>query len=362
VSTPFGVYVHIPFCVHRCGYCAFATWSDRHHLESEYLDALEHDIRRSVVNGMPPASSIFVGGGTPSLVSPERLSAVIASIPCQAGAEITVECNPDDVNVDLLSEFQSAGVNRVSLGVQSTIPHVLASLDRTHDVEHVQTAVECIRSVGLPSFNLDLIYGTSGETVDEWQSCLAELLDYNPPHISAYALTVEPGTPLADQHERHPDDDDQADKYVVADEMLSAAGLANYEVSNWAMPGHECRHNLLYWRQQNYRGFGCAAHSHEDGRRWWNIRTPDRYISSVRDGGNVEAASEVLDQETREFERLELRLRLREGVPRQSLDGEALTGLVELIDDHWVLTRDGRLMANEISTRLIVSPTVARDD
>jgi len=361
LSTPFGVYVHIPFCVHRCGYCAFATWSDRHHLEAEYLDALEQDIRLSVANGMPPASSVFVGGGTPSLVSPDRLSAVIASIPCQAGVEITVECNPDDVSIDLLGELKSAGVNRISLGVQSTIPHVLTSLDRTHDVKNVQSAVECIRSVGLRSFNLDLIYGTSGETVDEWRSCLAELLDYNPPHISAYALTVEPGTPLADQHERHPDDDDQADKYVLADEMLSAAGLANYEVSNWAMSGHECRHNLLYWRQQNYYGFGCAAHSHENGRRWWNVRTPDRYISSVRDGVSVEAACEDLDVETREFERLELQLRLREGVPRQSLDGESLEGLVELVNDRWVLTQRGRLMANEISTRLIVSPTVAGD-
>ena len=362
LSAPFGVYVHIPFCVHRCGYCAFATWSDRHHLESEYLDALEQDIRDAASLGMPVASSIFVGGGTPSLVSPDRLSAVISSIPRHEGAEVTVECNPDDVSVDLLSEFQSAGVNRISLGVQSTIPHVLASLDRSHDVRNVQTAVESIRSVGMSSFNLDLIYGTAGESVDEWRSCLAELIDYDPPHISAYALTVEPGTPLADQHERHPDDDDQADKYVVADEMLSAAGLENYEVSNWALPGHECRHNLLYWRQQNYRGFGCAAHSHENGRRWWNVRTPDRYISSIRNGVSVEAASEDLEPETREFERLELQLRLREGVPRQSLDGEALQGLVDLVDDRWVLTRDGRLMANEISTRLIVSPTVAGDD
>jgi coproporphyrinogen III oxidase-like Fe-S oxidoreductase len=261
-----------------------------------------------------------------------------------------------------LHELCAAGVNRISLGVQSTIPHVLTSLDRTHDVENVQRAVECIRSVGISTFNLDLIYGTAGETVDEWRSCLTELLEHHPPHISAYALTVEPGTPLADQHERHPDDDDQADKYVVADEVLSSAGLANYEVSNWASPGHECRHNLLYWRQGNYRGFGCAAHSHEDGRRWWNVRTPDRYIALVNDGASVEAASETLDADTRVFEELELQLRLREGVPREALDGDVLNGLVELRDDRWVLTRNGRLMANEISTRLIVPPTVAGDD
>ena len=361
-SDHFGVYLHIPFCAHRCGYCAFATWSDRHHLESAYLEAVETDIERAVQEGMPPASSIFVGGGTPSLVSADRLASAISSIPRHEGAEITVECNPDDVTSERLHELCAAGVNRISLGVQSTIPHVLTSLDRTHDVENVQRAVECIRLVGISTFNLDLIYGTAGETVDEWRSCLTELLEHHPPHISAYALTVEPGTPLADQHERHPDDDDQADKYVVADEVLSSAGLANYEVSNWASPGHECRHNLLYWRQGNYRGFGCAAHSHEDGRRWWNVRTPDRYIALVNDGASVEAASETLDADTRVFEELELQLRLREGVPRKALDGDVLDGLVELRDDRWVLTRNGRLMANEISTRLIVPPTVAGGD
>ena len=360
-SSAYGAYIHIPFCVHRCGYCAFATWSDRHHLEADYLDALRVDIGRAVAAGMPQVSSIFVGGGTPSLVSPDRLAAVIASVPRHEGAEITVECNPDDVSAELLDEFCRAGVNRISLGVQSTIPHVLASLDRTHDVENVQTAVDCIRSAGIRSFNLDLIYGTAGESVEEWRECLGELLSYDPPHISAYALTVEPGTPLSDQHDRHPDDDDQADKYVIADEMLSAAGLSNYEVSNWARPGHECQHNLLYWQQGNYRGFGCAAHSHENGRRWWNVRTPDRYIAMVGEGAAVEAASEELDAETRAFERLELQLRLREGVPRAALNGDLLDGLVELVNDRWVLTQHGRLMANDISTRLIISPTVAQD-
>ena len=183
-----------------------------------------------------------------------------------------------------------------------------------------------IRDAGMPTFNLDLIYGAAGESLADWTTTVESVLALEPPHVSAYALTIEPGTPLAAQPDRHPDDDDQADKYELVDSLLAGAGMENYEISNWATPGHECRHNLLYWRQQNYRGFGCAAHSHEDGRRWWNVRTPDRYIELVRAGASTEAAGETLDAPTREFERLELMLRMRDGVPLDALDGEALAG------------------------------------
>jgi putative oxygen-independent coproporphyrinogen III oxidase len=349
---PFGVYIHIPFCASKCDYCAFATWTDRHHLTDAYLDALRTEITRAVGDGMPVATSVFVGGGTPSMVDPAALAGVIAAVPVVEGAEITVECNPDDVTPDLLRAYRDGGVNRVSLGVQSMVGHVLGSLGRRHDQRNVTAAVDAIRAVELPSFNLDVIYGAAGETLAEWEATLAAVLALEPPHVSAYALTVEPGTPLAGQPERHPDDDDQADKYELADTMLTAAGLVNYEVSNWAVAGHECRHNLLYWRQQDYRGFGCAAHSHRDGRRWWNVRTPDRYIELVRAGASTEAASETLDDATRRFERLELQLRMRDGVPVEALDGDELDGLVERHDDRWVLTRSGRLLANEISLRL----------
>ena len=175
-----------------------------------------------------------------------------------------------------------------------------------------------------------------------------------PTHVSAYGLTVEPGTPLALDKDRHPDDDDQADKYEVVDELLSAVGLVNYEISNWARPGDECRHNVLYWAQGNYRGVGCAAHSHHDGRRWWNIRTPDRYIEAVGNGTSVVAADEVLDDATRRFEKLELQLRMRDGVPVDALPVGELEGFVRIVGDRAVLTRPGRLMANEIATRLVV--------
>lgn len=351
-GEPFGVYVHIPFCASKCDYCAFATWTDRHHLTDAYLGALHADIERAVDDEMPVADSIFVGGGTPSMVPGADLGAVIAAIPFVPSAEVTVECNPDDVTVDLLRQYQDAGVNRVSLGVQSMATHVLGTLGRRHDQRNVERAVEAIRTVGLPTFNLDVIYGAAGESVADWEHTVRSIVQLEPPHVSAYALTIEAGTPLADQPDRHPDDDDQADKYELVDDLLVAAGLENYEISNWALPGHECRHNVLYWLQHDYRGFGCAAHSHSNGRRWWNVRTPDRYIDLVAAGEPTEAAGETLDDATRRFERMELLLRMPAGVPLDALDGEHLPGLVERHGDRWVLTRPGRLMANEISTRL----------
>jgi oxygen-independent coproporphyrinogen-3 oxidase len=355
--SDFGVYVHIPFCASKCEYCAFATWTDRGHLVEAYLEALRTEIGRAVADGLPIADTIFVGGGTPTLVPPDALAAVIAAIPCAVDAEVTVECNPDDVTVEMLMTYRNAGVNRVSLGVQSMSAHVLSSLGRTHDERNVERAVAAIVDSQMPSFNLDLIYGAVGESVDDWTDTVTAALAFEPPHISAYGLTVEAGTPLAAQPDRHPDDDDQADKYVVVDELLGAAGLANYEVSNWARPGHESRHNLLYWNQADYRGFGCAAHSHRDGRRWWNVRTPDRYIDAVRSGASVEASSETLDAETRRFEALQLALRTRDGVERSSFSEETLDLLDSMVvvhpldPDRVVLTRAGRLMANEISLR-----------
>jgi oxygen-independent coproporphyrinogen-3 oxidase len=353
----FGVYIHIPFCASKCDYCAFATWTDRSHLVAEYLAALRVEIERAVADGMPAADTVFVGGGTPTMVPGEALADVIASIPFSADAEVTVECNPDDVTAGLLESYHRAGVNRVSLGVQSMSAHVLALLGRTHDQRNVERAVEAITASAMASFNLDLIYGAAGESIDDWRTTVEAALAFDPPHVSAYGLTVEAGTPLAQQPDRHPDDDDQADKYELVDDLLSAAGLANYEVSNWARPGHESKHNRLYWDQDDYRGFGCAAHSHRAGRRWWNLRTPERYIDAVRNGASVEAASETLDADTRRFEALQLALRTRDGVERDAFAEETVVLLEGMLvahpsdPDRVVLTRAGRLMANEISLR-----------
>ena len=355
----FGVYVHIPFCSRRCDYCAFATWTDRHHLQEQYLRALVADIRRTE---MPPVTSVFVGGGTPTLVDPRLLAEVLGAVPTVPGAEVTVECNPDDVDEPMMAVYAAAGVNRVSIGVQSMVPHVLRSLGRAHDPANVERAVAAGRSAGIPTYNLDLIYGGAGETLADWQETLDRALDLAPFHVSAYALTVEAGTPLFDQPERHPDDDDLADKYEAADDALTAAGLANYEVSNWARPGHECRHNILYWEQGDYFGFGSAAHSHRGGRRFWNVRTPERYIAAVEAGGSTEAAGETLDVDTRRVEGLQLALRMRDGVPAEALDIEGLDDLVEPFESTPLdggepgvrlrLTRRGRLLANEVSLRL----------
>jgi oxygen-independent coproporphyrinogen-3 oxidase len=346
---PFGVYVHIPFCTSRCDYCAFATWTDRHHLQHQYLDALRSDIERA---GLPPVTSVFVGGGTPTLVDPHGLARVLQAIPTVAGAEVTVECNPDDVTHDVMGVYAAAGVNRVSIGVQSMMPAVLASLGRSHQPENVVRAVGAVRAAGISTFNLDLIYGAAGESLADWRTTVEQALALEPPHVSAYALTVEAGTPLFDEPARHPDDDDLADKYELADDLLVAAGRPNYEVSNWAMPGHECRHNILYWQQGDYRGFGSAAHSHAAGRRWWNLRTPERYIAAVETDSSTEAAGESLDAETQRVEGLQLALRMRSGVPAETLDLDGLDELVTVAEGRATLTRAGRLLANEVALRL----------
>ncbi len=242
--APFGAYLHIPFCAKRCDYCAFATWTDREHLVEQYLAACRTEVLRATAAGMPIATSIFVGGGTPSLVPAAGLLSVLDAIPRTDDAEVSVECNPDTITPELVAAYAAGGVNRLSFGVQSMVPHVLSSLGRTHDPANVERAVAAARAAGFTSFNLDVIYGAVGETLADWRHTLEAVVALDPPHVSAYALTVEPGTPLAADAARHPDDDEQADKYLLATELLGAAGYEWYEISNWALPGHECRHNL----------------------------------------------------------------------------------------------------------------------
>jgi putative oxygen-independent coproporphyrinogen III oxidase len=349
----FGVYIHIPFCSKRCDYCAFATWTDRHHLHTEYVDACRAELARADI---PDATSVFVGGGTPSLIDAELMASLLRDVQRAPDAEVTVECNPDNVSAELLAAYRDAGVTRISLGVQSTVPHVLESLGREHDRDAVHRAVAAVGDAGFASFNVDVIYGAAGESVADWDTTLRDVvaLTPRPPHVSAYALTVEAGTPLASQPARHPDDDDQATKYGLAEEILGSAGLANYEISNWAEPGHECRHNWLYWSQGDYRGIGCAAHSHRNGRRWWNHRTPERYIDAVSSDGSTESGAEDLDGTTRAEEALQLQLRTRHGVAVGALDEDDpdLAGLVVRRDDRLVLTVAGRLLTNEVAMRL----------
>jgi putative oxygen-independent coproporphyrinogen III oxidase len=282
---------------------------------------------------------------------------VLDEVPRRPGAEVTVECNPETVTEERLAGYAAAGVTRISLGVQSLVPSVLAALGREHDPADVGRAVAAVQAVGFASWNLDVIYGAAGETADDWRRTLDGVLAFGPPHVSAYALTVEPGTPLADDPARAPDDDVQAEAYLAAEQTFTAAGLVNYEISNWARPGHECRHNLLYWSAGEYRGFGCAAHSHAGGRRWWNVRTPERYVAAVQAGGSTEAAGEELGGPERRLEALQLAIRTRAGVPVDALssqDRHELDGLVVPDGDRLVLSVQGRLLANEVAVRLRV--------
>jgi len=366
--TDFGVYVHVPFCQRRCDYCDFATWTDRFHLVERYVDACVTDIRRRAAAApLPLATSVFFGGGTPSLLPPSLLARVLDAIPRASGAEVTVECNPDTVDHDKLAGYRDAGVTRVSFGVQSMVDHVLASLGRTHDPASVERAVELARDVGFASFNLDIIYGAAGESVADWRTTLEHVLAFDPPHISAYALTVEPATPLATRihagEVAAPDDDDQATKYAIADDAFGHAGLQWYEISNWARPGHACRHNQLYWQQGDYLAIGCAAHGHTDGRRWWTVRTPERYIDRIVGGQSPEAGCEQLADAERASEAVALALRTRAGAVVADDRGLVADGLATWHGSHpshdssgparLVLTRRGRLLANEATTRLL---------
>jgi putative oxygen-independent coproporphyrinogen III oxidase len=374
----FGVYVHVPFCRRRCDYCAFATWTDKDHLWERYVAACRAEAASLAgpahgTHARGPATSVFFGGGTPSLLPAEHLAGILEglrqSIGVVSGAEVTVECNPETVSAAKLAQYRAGGVTRLSFGAQSMVPHVLDALGRQHDPGSVNRAAELAGEAGYAgAYNVDLIFGAAGETMRDWEASLDAVLalEPRPAHISAYALTVEPGTPLAAQPSRHPSDDDQAEKYLLAEAVLADAGFSWYEISNWAVPGARCAHNLLYWSQGEYRGIGCAAHSHlvlPDGsaRRWWNVRTPERYCRQVETRGPLEAAGERLEPEQRAWEKLVLSLRTSQGVPAAAAPDELYdAGLVELQADgaRAVLTPRGRLLANDVAIKLAspVSP------
>jgi putative oxygen-independent coproporphyrinogen III oxidase len=354
--SDFGFYLHVPFCKSRCDYCAFATWTDRDHLMGPYAEACVKEATKAVEQeDLPQATSVFVGGGTPSRLEPELLGRILDALPLAGDAEVTVECNPEDASAQRFDHWKRSGVTRVSLGAQSMVPSVLVGLGRKHRPGSVESAVALAHQAGFSSVSVDLIFGGATETDQTWRQSIDAVLamDQPPHHLSCYALTVEPGTPLAADSSRHPDEDAQARRYEMTDTVLSASGYRWYEVSNWSLPGHECKHNLLYWRQGDYRGIGCAAHSHREGRRWWNLRTPERYMTAVGSGQSPVAGTEVLDSDQREFEALALAIRTSEGVPAAAVPQDPeLEGLITIKGERAVLTVRGRLLANEVAIRL----------
>lgn len=373
-SRPFGFYVHVPFCTVRCGYCDFNTYTATELgpgvSRATYVDQAVAEVRlaRSVLGDRDvPVETVFLGGGTPTLLPADDLARILRAIDDELGlapgAEVTTEANPDSVDLAYLGRLRESGYTRVSFGMQSAVPQVLATLDRTHDPERVPLVVDAARAAGFDQISLDLIYGTPGESLADWETTLAAATASRPDHVSAYSLIVEDGTALARRVRRGelpmPDEDDLADKYVAADEHLGAAGLGWYEVSNWSRPGAECRHNLGYWRGDDWWGVGPGAHSHVGGVRWWNVKHPAAYADRIASGASPAHAREVLDDDTRHVERVLLEVRLRGGLPVSVVDSGApvaelvADGLIEPPTDRLVLTRRGRLLADAVVRDLL---------
>lgn len=355
MNRPFGIYVHVPFCAHRCDYCAFATYADRDHLMDDYVEAVIKEIEWAREAGLASASSVFFGGGTPSRLEPEQLLRILEALPRDEDCEVTVECNPEDASVERLNAYRRGGVTRMSFGVQSTQPAVLADLGRRHGTMAHEEVSRAVHEAGFSTWNMDLIVGSRAESLDDVRQTLADLLSlqFAPPHISCYALTPEPATPLGRDPARHPDEDETADAYDLVASTLEENGYEWEEISNWAKPGHECRHNHVYWDHDDYRGFGSAAHSHEHGRRFWNVRTPDRYIAMVRAGEMPLGGAETLDESTQAFERDSLALRTRHGVPLEAFESlDEIAHLVQVKEGRVTLAPSGRLLANQVIVRL----------
>jgi len=379
-DRPFGFYVHVPFCTVRCGYCDFNTYTAGDlgdapgASRASYADAAIHEIRlaRKVLGPVDvPVSTVFFGGGTPTLLPAADLARVVAAIDAEfglvPGAEVTTESNPDSVTAEDLAALREGGINRISFGMQSAVRHVLAVLDRTHDPERVPKVVRWAREAGFGSVSLDLIYGTPGESMGDWETSLRTALSCGPDHVSAYSLIVEEGTALARRVRRGeipaPDEDDLADKYLLADEVLGVAGLGWYEVSNWARTGAgRCRHNLLYWTGGDWWGVGPGAHSHVNGVRWWNVKHPAAYADRLQAGVSPAHGRELLDAETRRVERVLLETRLYDGLRVDVLDAAGRGRLPALVErglveapagDRVVLTRQGRLLADAVVRDLL---------
>ena len=381
-ERPFGFYVHVPFCTVRCGYCDFNTYTADElgpgASRATYAETAIEEVRRArrvLGDADVPVSTVFLGGGTPTLLAPSDLGSILRAIDDEfglaPGAEVTTESNPDSVDLAALESLRAQGFTRISFGMQSAVPHVLAVLDRTHDPRRVPAVVEWARAAGFDhagggSISLDLIYGTPGESLADWETSVEAALACAPDHVSAYSLIVEEGTALARRVRRGelpmPDEDDLADKYVLVDERLGRAGLEWYEVSNWARDeASRCRHNLLYWTGGDWWGVGPGAHSHVGGVRWWNVKHPAAYADRLAAGRSPAHARELLDDESRRVEQVLLELRLREGLPTDALDTNGLAAVPGLVErglltetsGRLVPTRTGRLLADAIVRDLL---------
>jgi len=373
-GRPFGIYIHVPFCASRCGYCDFNTYTPGELGGANpdgWLEALraELGLAASRLGSAPAVNTVFVGGGTPSMLGGEGLAAVLDAIRAPfrlaADAEVTTEANPESTSPGFFEQLRTAGFTRVSLGMQSVAPHVLAVLDRVHSPGRALEAAREARGAGFDHVNLDLIYGTPGETDDDLRRSADAAIEAGVDHVSAYALVVEDGTALARRVRRGeiaaPDNDVLAQRYELLDDRLSTAGFDWYEVSNWSRPGGECRHNIGYWNGGEWWGAGPGAHGYVGATRWWNVKHPNAYAQSLADGLLPVADFEQLDAATQHVEDVMLRLRLRDGLPVAVLDdGERARAETAIVDglvveraDRLVLTDRGRLLADAVVRALL---------
>jgi putative oxygen-independent coproporphyrinogen III oxidase len=362
-----GLYVHVPFCLTRCGYCDFNAYAGLGHLASRYVEALEAeaDLWAEEWRG-ERFGSVFLGGGTPTTVDHPDLARLLSRLregfDVEPGAEATIEANPDTIDAANLAALREAGYTRLSMGAQSFDQQVLNALERVHGPASVRRAFAAARTAGHTNVNLDLIYGANGETLASWRRTLEETIALRPEHVSAYALTIEPATPLGRKVQSRlvpgPDPDLLADMFVLACELLGDAGYGHYEVSNWALRGFECRHNLGYWRKHPYLGLGAGAHSYRDGRRWWNLRPPSEYLDAVEQGLHPLGGEERLTPWDERLEEVFLKLRILEGVPAISVASDVASrfleqGLLRRLDGHLVPTERGMLLLNELVVALV---------
>ncbi len=381
MSRRLSFYVHIPYCIKRCGYCDFNTYTpaelkgpDLLSVSRNYIAAAISEIGlASKAVGMVEVPSIFFGGGTPSLMPAHELAAVISEIRSKFSllpdAEITIEVNPDSVTPEFLDEMRTAGANRISMGMQSAVPHVLQVLDRTHNPENVAQAVANARSAGFEHVSVDLIYGAPKEAFADWQSSVQSALSLPIDHISAYALIVEKGTKLAAQISRGelelPPEDETAEKYRYADDQFVAAGFDWYELSNWSKPGGNCKHNIAYWDGSHWWGVGPGAHSYWNNRRWWNVKHPNTYMQKVSEGVLPVSSEENLTTENVADEYIMLQIRRKEGIPLDRLSKKQIDNCTEYLatghldeqcwqDGKLVLTQTGRLIADRIVRFLVM--------
>lgn len=372
-GRPFGLYVHVPFCITRCGYCDFNTYTPAELggvNPDAWLVALRVELERAAARlGGPMADTVFVGGGTPSLLGGARLTTLLDMVrdhfTLAPTAEITTEANPESTWPEFFEEIREAGYNRVSLGMQSVVPRLLGVLDRVHTPNRSAAAAREALALGFEHVSLDLIYGTPGESDDDLLRSVDTAIETGVDHLSAYALVVEEGTAMARRVRsgelEPPDDDVLAHRYELIDERLSAAGLGWYEVSNWARHGGECRHNLGYWNGGQWWGAGPGAHSYVGSTRWWNVKHPNTYGSKLAEGGLPVAGFEELGADALHTEEVMLQIRLRQGLPlarltaaeRDRAEEVVADGLLESDGDHLVLSDRGRLLADAVVRALL---------